>query len=410
MNLNTRVVGLLVLLIAMVYIFWILLSTPAYFRTTDAQWSDGIIKLPAGQTLFTIVDLTDLHYGENDARDAKSTAAIQGLLLHESETDLVVFGGDQISGYVIANPRDSLQKYTEPMHVVGALGIKFVSIFGNHDDQALQTGHMVQYHIAQALVFTTCAGVIVSTCRRDKNQLRILALVFVLALGLLLAFAPSNVMRHSLLHYEHANLKAFSMSRAGSPDLTSLSNYLIQVRHANQTALLFLLDSGGGRLEETYTDQQIKWVKSIAASEPGVGIAFGHIPPADFKTALTEPAKFLCIGSNHTEAIAPAAQESLSLMNELGKSGIKAFFSGHDHRNSYCCVPKSNTLSEPAMCYGRHSGYGGYGDWMRGARVIQLDFTFNMPEICTWLRMEDGTQREHIRLYPIRRLPNGEPP
>jgi hypothetical protein len=53
------------------------------------------------------------------------------------------------------------------------------------------------------------------------------------------------------------------------------------------------------------------------------------------------------------------------------------------------------------MCYGRHTGYGGYGDWMRGGRgalVISLDFSSEPITIWTWLRMEDGSKRKSFRL------------
>lgn len=44
-----------------------------------------------------------------------------------------------------------------------------------------------------------------------------------------------------------------------------------------------------------------------------------------------------------------------------------------------------------SMCYGRRTGYGGYGDWARGSRQILLQE--NVPEVPveTWIRLEDGT-------------------
>lgn len=43
------------------------------------------------------------------------------------------------------------------------------------------------------------------------------------------------------------------------------------------------------------------------------------------------------------------------------------------------------------MCYGRHTGYGGYGDATRGGRQILLDQDTMKDEIKTWIRLEDGT-------------------
>lgn len=43
------------------------------------------------------------------------------------------------------------------------------------------------------------------------------------------------------------------------------------------------------------------------------------------------------------------------------------------------------------LCFGRHSGYGGYGDWMRGSRQILLHERHLMKKTETWIRLEDGT-------------------
>lgn len=43
------------------------------------------------------------------------------------------------------------------------------------------------------------------------------------------------------------------------------------------------------------------------------------------------------------------------------------------------------------MCYGRHTGYGGYSDVTRGGRQIFLDQTTMNDEVKTWIRLEDGT-------------------
>jgi len=64
---------------------------------------------------------------------------------------------------------------------------------------------------------------------------------------------------------------------------------------------------------------------------------------------------------------------------------------GHDHGNAYCC-PYSRG-SQLSLCFGRHTGYGGYGDWARGARVFELTAApaGGALRIDTWVRMEDGS-------------------
>lgn len=42
------------------------------------------------------------------------------------------------------------------------------------------------------------------------------------------------------------------------------------------------------------------------------------------------------------------------------------------------------------VCFGRHTGYGGYGLWTRGSRQILLDEKTLGRATETWIRLEDG--------------------
>ena len=64
-------------------------------------------------------------------------------------------------------------------------------------------------------------------------------------------------------------------------------------------------------------------------------------------------------------------------------------------------LPRMNLTGDGLyMCYGRRTGYGGYGDWARGSRQVLLQE--NIPEvpIKTWIRLEDGTDKGEISLSP----------
>lgn len=50
------------------------------------------------------------------------------------------------------------------------------------------------------------------------------------------------------------------------------------------------------------------------------------------------------------------------------------------------------------LCFGRHSGYGGYGSWTRGSRQILLDERTLGSQTKTWIRLEDGTISGSITL------------
>lgn len=48
------------------------------------------------------------------------------------------------------------------------------------------------------------------------------------------------------------------------------------------------------------------------------------------------------------------------------------------------------------MCYGRHTGYGGYGDVDRGGRQIVLKR--GSDDITTWIRLENGSVTANVTL------------
>ncbi|EAA27707.1 hypothetical protein NCU04532 [Neurospora crassa OR74A] len=93
--------------------------------------------------------------------------------------------------------------------------------------------------------------------------------------------------------------------------------------------------------------------------------------------------------------------------------GMMALFSGHDHGNTWCYrwdgkVPGVQQKDEGEgegngdgyerghgrgidLCFGQHTGYGGYGSWIRGSRQIVVDQE-DLKEfaIRTHIRLENG--------------------
>lgn len=51
------------------------------------------------------------------------------------------------------------------------------------------------------------------------------------------------------------------------------------------------------------------------------------------------------------------------------------------------------------LCFNRHTGYGGYSDWARGARQIVIEEAkLDQNEVQTWIRLEDGSVSGQITL------------
>jgi Calcineurin-like phosphoesterase len=78
--------------------------------------------------------------------------------------------------------------------------------------------------------------------------------------------------------------------------------------------------------------------------------------------------------------------------------GLMAVFSGHDHGDTWCykwdgLLPGMTVAGNGVnLCFGQHSGYGGYGNWIRGARQVRVSQTTIRTswEVETWIRLEDG--------------------
>lgn len=77
--------------------------------------------------------------------------------------------------------------------------------------------------------------------------------------------------------------------------------------------------------------------------------------------------------------------------------GMMGLFSGHDHGATWCykwegilpgMTVDGNGLN---VCFGQHSGYGGYGNWIRGARqVLVTQEKLRNLEFDSWIRLESG--------------------
>lgn len=66
---------------------------------------------------------------------------------------------------------------------------------------------------------------------------------------------------------------------------------------------------------------------------------------------------------------------------------------GHNHGLDWCCPYK-----ELWLCFARHTGYGGYGNWARGARILEIS---QQPfSIRSWIRMENGLVHSQVVLSP----------
>jgi len=236
--------------------------------------------------------------------------------------------------------------------------------------------------------------------------------------------------RSDYLKYERAEKLSHTGAEGIFPSAGGgLSNYHLKVFASKSDAdvdkpsyLLWFLDSGGGNLAEGLHDDQLDWLSKESASMdakygPLPGALYAHIPLQEY--AHTDPSSSVCKGISD-DRVTPL-KSGARLFPLLSKMHVDFVFAGHNHGNDWCCRVQAGAASAFAapggaakpsaphdvqLCYGRHSGYGGYstgGMHLRGARVLEFRPAFaksflrgQASEIGakTWVRFEDGS-KEH---------------
>jgi hypothetical protein len=301
-------------------------------------------------------------------------------VLDNERPGLVVFGGDQITGQnaFLENATAYIDQIVDPLV---RRGLSWASIYGNHD-------------------------------------------------------SDFNLSREGILAREQRWPNARTTKMAGGDD-GGVSNYYLLVHGPSglPELILWFFDSRGGFLFQRKNSDggrigQPNWVDSEVAEWQQQtnarlrqrwqrvipSLAFVHIPTnASYAAQLMgrvrrhqEP------GINDDYPLAQQAQgwcpdgrdngehcqyggQDLPFMHAMANTaGLMALFSAHDHGNSWCwrwsgLLPGMTVAGNTSLCFGQHSGYGGYGSWVRGARQVRvtLDGLKNL-ELDTWIRLETG--------------------
>lgn len=88
-------------------------------------------------------------------------------------------------------------------------------------------------------------------------------------------------------------------------------------------------------------------------------------------------------------------QDMLLMQALVSTPGVIGLFSGHDHANSWCYKWDSKVGDMELegnginLCYGQHTGYGGYGDWIRGGRqIVVTQEGLKKNEVDSHIRLE----------------------
>ena len=90
------------------------------------------------------------------------------------------------------------------------------------------------------------------------------------------------------------------------------------------------------------------------------------------------------------DGVAPVNYSPKNALEALSSAGVQVLSCGHNHGNDECCS-RLGEVPVASLCFGRHSGLGGYNHgWDHGARVFLLRDS-ELPLITTYVRLRDGS-------------------
>ncbi|KAL2067556.1 hypothetical protein VTL71DRAFT_1981 [Oculimacula yallundae] len=361
------------------------LTATSLFTSGDSSISSKQSRQPQlrlnNDNEFQITIFSDLHYGEEEHgwgidQDISSTRVMNAILDYE-DSDFVVLNGDLITG-----ENTFLENSTKYLDVVVAplvqRKVSWASTYGNHDSQ---------FNLSSSALFK----------KEDKY--------------------------------------ALSYTQASPRGICGVTNYWIPIfapeKDCDGTplAILWFFDSQGGSpfqgspepipgwvdssIVAWYTAEQKALKKKYRKDIPS--LAFVHIPPSAFLTVQNELLPNVGDASVHfpglNDDVPLAAQgdgwQDVPFMQALVDTpGLHSVYSGHDHGDAWCANWPSGKdivkgVSKPHLCFCKHTGYGGYGSWNRGARVVKLAFggkAGKNMDVETWVRMESGTVVQRVGL------------
>ncbi|PWZ33151.1 putative inactive purple acid phosphatase 16 [Zea mays] len=341
---------------------------------------------------FKVALFADLHYGEDawtdwgPAQDAASDRVMAAVLDAENP-DLVVYLGDLVTANNLPVPNASLY-WDRAVSAARGRGVPWATVFGNHDDMAFEwPPEWFSPDGVPPLRWPPGPG---SGCGFRGTP------------------------RTDLMAAETGANRLLSYSSSGPRELwPSVSNYVLQVLSRGRRArcddhdpalLMYFLDSGGGSYTEVVSSAQVRWFHTQSQFLNPDGripeLIFWHIPSTAYakvapkaKSGIRKP----CVGSINEEEVAPQAAE-WGMMDALAKRpSVKAVFVGHNHGLDWCCPYDGEEQEQELwLCFARHTGYGGYGDWPRGARILEV--TEEPFSAVSWIRMENGTRHSDVTL------------
>lgn len=287
----------------------------------------------AGETVFSVLQVTDVHILNNEKKDAKAFKTITAMV-EKTSPDMIIVTGD------LTSEKENYTAFKTFCTFMEAFDIPWAFTFGNHE-------------------------------------------------GLDIAYEPGEVLdpekiadRQTLSDYLESLDNC--IYEAGAEEADGTGNYYYNVKNADGQVVssLIMMDSHSYDKEnggyDHFHENQVVWyentIKSIAAEVNGdetkvvPSLAFFHVPMQEFRTGYdaAKGTDKLRWGRRFEKEGCPVVDDGMfEKMVELGST--KGCFAGHDHMNNYSVEYQGIRLS-----YGLSCDHNIYVVPIRGGNLIEI--------------------------------------
>ncbi|KAL7823483.1 Metallo-dependent phosphatase-like protein [Trichoderma gracile] len=344
---------------------------------------------------FQVSIFEDLHFGENawdtwgPQQDINSVKVINKVLDREAP-GLVVLNGDLITGEntFLDNSTLYVDQIVQPLV---QRGLTWASTYGNHDHSYNVSGEGIlarERRWPNARTRSMVPG-------RDAGVSNYVLPVYAAGCDelecspeLLLWFFDSR----GGFYFQERHPDG---SQVGQPDWVDVS----VVRWFQQTNQRFVARFGRTIPSLAFVHIPTQASQALQTEHGQASVDRHRQPGINDDYPVAQQAQGWCPDGRNDGKCGYGGQDVPFMQAVATTPGLMAVFSGHDHGATWCyrwdrLVPGMTVAGTGVnLCFGQHSGYGGYGNWIRGSRQVRVDLRSlrgERWEAETWIRLESG--------------------
>ncbi|KAG9612415.1 polysaccharide lyase family 4 protein, partial [Aureobasidium melanogenum] len=293
--------------------------------------------------------------------DINSSIVMNSVLDNEQTTGLVVLNGDLITGEntFLHNSTKYVDSVVAPLV---KRGMSWASTYGNHDSD---------FNLSRQGIFEEESKYPLS---RTKNM--VLASDAGVSNYYLPVYGNNSAVPEFLLWFFDSRGGNYFQQESTTGTPVPQPNWVSQSVVDWFTDTRSALEQKHGHIVPSVAFVHIP-VNAMAAFQV-TGVNANHEPGINDDNPLAQQGSASGQGEVSGTTFSYNGQDIPFMQALLDTKGLKAVFSGHDHGDDWCFRWDSKlkgmnlTGNGLDLCFSRHSGYGGYGSWIRGSRQVVL--------------------------------------